>query len=359
MQNGSTDLFGGCGAFWVANSIMSTVLGGKNRELQQEAAKQNEAFQLELERARNIAQDEMEAEKIAFRRRMMSLSREWQRDERAKSFVNMNQAIQLNAYASQWPLGLMPSTILSQIKQGYQDSLNVILLHTPVLAGENGLMTRRGTNVRSAEIATYKSLEEYIKNDMSYVGNVNFRKDAWLKADQSNIDSFSSSADIMNIHYLMGSVPTLVFLPKYQDNAIFITAAMWDEQTERPLYRPLFALPHNPIHAMEDEKYRKEVIEKLHYTLSITTGVIRDQYAMLTWGKQPTLHLMLDAEGNERMKQFAIQNKSIRGFLLQENDNLKKALDASNSPQLLQLYEKSDLNYMIRILDNQDKMLNA
>lgn len=360
MQNGSTDLFGGCGAFWVANSIMSTVLGGKNRELQQEAAKQNEAFQLELERARNIAQDEMEAEKIASRRRMMALSREWQRDERAKSFDNMEQAIQLNAYATQWPLGLQPSTILAEMKHvGSVKDLNVILLHTPIIAGKRGQMNHRESDTRLTEINTYGCIEDYIKNDMKLLGNVNFRKDAWLKKDKSNVDTFSTMADVMNIHYLMGSIPTLIILPKYQDNAIFLTAAMWDEQAARPLLKPLFAMAHNPVLAQQDENYRREVIEKLRYTVSIVIGAVRDQYAMLTWGKQPTLHLMLDAEGNERMKQFALQNRSIKGFLLQENENVRLALDSEKTPQLLELYEQADLNDMIKTVKNQEMMLNA
>ncbi len=347
-----TELMNGCGPFWIANSVTATVLGVGNRNRQLQNAEENKEFQWELQRARDISQNDIEAQKIAHQRMMMSLYRRWQREERAQQVINMDAKIQLPFYTNNWPLALDPSVILGLIRQKTpQQSMNVIMLRTPLLAGAKGQMNNRENYVVQQEKdRIYKVLEHNIATGMGQIGDVTFRKDAGSKKENY------TNADIMNIHFLMGSIPTLVIMPKYQDNQIFLSAAMWDEQATRPLIQPLFAMYHDPILARDDENYRNEVIEKLHFTISIITATIRDQYAMLTWGKQPTLSVLLD--GNERMKQYALENKGIRNFLLQENESTRKALEA-NAPKLLEVYAQADVDYMLRSLQEQNKMLNA
>ena len=94
-----------CGLFWVANSVVSTIMGTTNRSLHEEAAQRNLDFQRELEDARNIAQDEVEAEKIAFKRRVMKLSRQYRQAESAEMFALL-YLIENNIGQSwsQWPI---------------------------------------------------------------------------------------------------------------------------------------------------------------------------------------------------------------------------------------------------------------
>ena len=66
--------------FWVENSISSTLLGWDNRCLQDKAHGRNQEFQLEMERARYITDDENMKEDLAFKRRLVALTRE-QRQE--------------------------------------------------------------------------------------------------------------------------------------------------------------------------------------------------------------------------------------------------------------------------------------
>lgn len=353
MQNGGIDLLNGCGAFWVANAITSTVLGGKNRDLQRQIAEESENFQTKMQQKQQLSQEEMEKERIAFRRHLMDVTRQWQQKERAQSLENLSQTIELNAYKDLWPLKLAPSVILSdinnrdtQIENGELTPMNLIFLHTPLLAGE------KMADVVKQETVVYNKLEEFISNDMKLISDVKFRVGAHKK-------ECSTNADIMNIHYLMGGLPTLVIMPKYQDKCIYFTAAMWDEQASRPLVRPLFAMKHDPILAYKDENYRNEVIEKLHYTTSIVTGAIRDQYAMLTWGKEPVLNALLDAPGNERMKQYVLNNKGIKNFLRQENYDTLNALESSKNPKLLLVYDQADLNKMKDQVAKQRELLNA
>ena len=74
--------FPGYGMFWVANSISSTLLGWNNRRLQAQAHEKNQEFQLEMQRASLITNDERMRKEIAFKRRLVALARE-QRQEAA------------------------------------------------------------------------------------------------------------------------------------------------------------------------------------------------------------------------------------------------------------------------------------
>ena len=338
-----------CGAFWIANTITATFLGEKNRDLQQKMADENQAFQLQLEQMKNESQDQLEQEKIAFRRKMQNLTRQWMREERNLSLCNMEQSIQLGTYVQSFPLALPPATILNMIanknNSAMQDpQMEVILLHTPLLSGTKGQMVSREAYVIKKETQLYDTLEYQIKADTAYLGNVNFHKDACKKFRTSN-------ADIMNIHYLMGNTPTLVIRPKFQNGKILFTAAMWDEQATRPLIKPLFSISYNPILTQKDKEYSTEVIEKLHYIISIIVGVVRDQYALITWGKAPTLSKMLDS--NENMKLFVKQNSVIQNFVLQENDYTIKSLESKNNPNVLKVYEETELKTMQKMVYEQ------
>lgn len=342
----------GCGPFWIANSITSTFMGERNRNLQMQAAEENENFQRRLQEQQNLSQEEMERERIAFRRHLMDLTRQWQREERAQAALSLDINAELPHFVAQWPLALLPDTILTQIRQNTAQPLNVILLHTPLIAGAKDQMVHRETYILQREKKVYERLEYEIGNNMPLIGDVCFRQEAHQREN-------STSADIMNIHFLMGSIPTLVLIPKYQDERISLSIAMWDEQASRPYIRPLFAMPHNPVLARENEGYLKEVMEKLNYSISVITGAIRDQYALLTWGKQPTLNALLDAPGNDRMKSFAMQNRAIRGFVQQEIANTLQALETEHTPALLQVYEPADIENMKAQLSEQQKLYNA
>ena len=90
--------FPGYGMFWVANSISSTLLGWNNRRLQDKAHERNQEFQLEMERARRITDDERMQEDIAFKRRLVALAREQRQEVSRQSFNAQMQAIELKYY---------------------------------------------------------------------------------------------------------------------------------------------------------------------------------------------------------------------------------------------------------------------
>ncbi len=331
--------FPGYGMFWVANSISSTLLGWNNRRLQAQAHEKNQEFQLEMERARNITDDERMQEEIAFKRRLVTLSREQRQEAARESFNAQMRVIELKYYLQYcWPLDpLLPQTILQEIRSGADSTnprLNVILMHAPLLP-----LRAYGTDANEQDASIYKELEYSIKkDDVPLIGNVNYRKDACLKPDLTG-----GNANIMNIHFLMSQMPTLVIAPQYCEGKMCLSGAVWEPQASRPLIRPLMSFDFNPVEAEKSIEYRQEMIDLLHASTSIITGAVRDSYMVLTQGGTPTLPLLLNDKNHTEMKRLVTNNANLKALVKQENENILAALDEEKMPRLLEVFDKKDI----------------
>ena len=114
-------------------------------------------------------------------------------------------------------------------------------------------------------------------------------------------------------------------------------------QASRPLIRPLLNFDYNPVEAEKDIEYRNEVIELLHTSVSVITGTVRDSYMVLTQGVKPTLLNLLNDKGHADMKQLVMDNAELKAFIKGESDNILAALDEQNTPQLLEVFDKKDI----------------
>lgn len=331
--------FPGYGMFWVANSISSTLLGSDFRRRQAQAHEKNQDFQLEMERARHITNNERMQEEIAFKRRLIALSRE-QRQELAKaSFVSKLKLKELTYYLNNyWPLDpLLPEIILQEIQSGKVASdhqLNVILMHGPLLP-----LRPYGSDANVLDAGIYKDLEYSIKEeDIPLIGNVNFRKDACQKPDLTG-----GNTSIMNIHFLMSQMPTLVIAPQYREGKMYLSGAVWEPQASRPIIRPLVDFDFNPVKADQDENYRQQMIDLLHTCTSVITGAVRDSYMVLTQGGTSTLPTLLNDCKHAGMKHLVMSNAGLKTFIKQEHYNILAALDEEKMPQLLEVFDKKDI----------------
>lgn len=335
--------FPGYGMFWLANSISSTLLGMNNRRLQEQAQQKNQEFLQEMERARSITEDEKMREDIAFKRRLMAVSREYRQETAKESFKAQLQAIELKYYLKYcWPLDpLLPETILQELKKGTDNAaprLNVILMRSPLPK-----MLTYSSDAGRQDTAIYNSLEYTIcKSDIPLIGgedrDVFFRKDACQRADFTG-----SNVCVMNIHFLMSQIPTLVISPLYRDGRVFMSGAVWEPQAARPLIRPLFDYEFNPALAEKDENYCHQMIGMLHTGISIIIGSVRDSYMLLTQGKAPTLPALLNDKEHKQMKQLVMGETSVKEFIRQENNNILEALDEKNMPRLLDVFNNEDV----------------
>ena len=332
--------FPGYGMFWVANSISSTLLGWRNRHVQDKAHERNQEFQLEMERARHITDDERMQEEIAFKRRLVAVSREYRQEESRASFNEQMQAVELRHYLQYcWPLDpQLPYILLQELANESPTSprLNVILMHAPLLP-----MRAYGTDVNEQDAGIYERLEYSVRtNDIPLIGqsDINYREGACLRPDMTG-----GNASIMNIHFLMSQIPTLVIAPQYREGKMYISGAVWEPQAARPLISPLLSFDFNPVEAEKSIEYRQKMIDLLHASTSVITGAVRDSYMVLTQGGSPTLPTLLNDRNHEDMKRLVMGDAGLKAFIKQENDNIIAALDEEKMPRLLEVFDKKDI----------------
>ena len=337
------------GLFWVANSITSTVMGFANRDLKNKANERNEAFQMEMRRAQEITDDKRMQEEYAFKRRLLDLSRQYRSEQTTIQFNNQMRAIELKHFLQySWPLDpQLPYVFLNDIQRGCVEQppeLNVILMHAPLLPPNR----YGGANEADAEL--YRAVEYEIKsNDVPCIGNLEYRKDAAFKNDRGDADISGRNSNIMNIHFLMSQLSTLVISTSYSnDGLMHFSGAVWEPQAARPLIRPLFSINYNyNIYEMSrSEEYRTLMMNKFHTAVSVITGSVRDSYMMLTQGKVPTLAQWLNDGKHTEMKQSVSEDREIKMFVNNEYNNIIAALDERKSPRLLEAYSQAEINEM-------------
>ena len=333
--------FPGYGMFWVANSVSSTLMGWNNRKLQEQAHERSEEFQLEMERAKNLTEDKKIQEEIAFKRRMMAISRQYRQEEAAVAFNTQMKVVELQNYLQHcWPLdSQLPYIILQEIESGNnaaKSRLNVVLMRTPLLP------QKKYGGANDLDMPIYNNMEYSImQEDVPLIGDLKYRKDACVK-EYAN----SGNSSIMNIHFLMSQLPTLVVMPQYSDGKMRFKGAAWEPQAARPYIRSLFDIDFSPQNALESNDYRNEVIEKFHISVSIIIGAVRDSYMLLTQGAKPTLSMLLNDANHQSMKEIANNERGIKGFIQQESKNILAALDEKNTPRLLEVFNKEDVKNM-------------
>lgn len=338
----------GYGMFWVANSISSTVLGLANRNLKDKASERNEEFQLEMRRAQELTDDKRMQEEYAFKRRLLDLSRQHRSEQAAIQFNNQMKAIELKHFLQHsWPLDpQLPFVFLSDIEKGnieLHPKLNVILMHAPLLP------QRKYGGANDADAELYKAMEyDIMKSDVPCIGNLEYRKDAAFKNYEKGIaDILGGNSSIMNIHFLMSQLPTLVISPRYtNDGLMHFSGAVWEPQAARPLTRPLFSINYDIYEMSRSNEYRDLMMGKIHAAVSVITGSVRDSYMMLTQGKAPTLAHWLNDGKHTEMKRLVSEDRGIKMFVNKENNNILAALDGHNSPRLLEAYSQTDIDNM-------------
>lgn len=338
----------GYGLFWVANSITSLFTGEIGRDLKDKASERNEEFQMEMRRAQEITDDKRRQEEYAFKRRLLDLSRQYRSEQTAIQFNNQMKTIELKHFLQySWPLDpQLPFVLLNDIEKGCVEQhpkLNVILMHAPLLP------PKKCGRANEADADLYKALEyDIMKSDVPSIGNLEYRKDAAFKNYKAGVADISGrNSNIMNIHFLMSQLPTLVISPTYSnDGLMHFSGAVWEPQAARPLIRPLFSINYNIYEMSRSNEYRTLMMNKFHAAVSVITGSVRDSYMMLTQGKAPTLAHWLNDDKHTEMKQLVFEDSGIKMFVNKENNNIIAALDERNSPRLLEAYSQAEIDDM-------------
>lgn len=316
--------------YMLISSTLQTVFGFDKRSEQKIQADINQRHQLELRKAKEEFQDEMEAQKIADLRAKMAVARKYRCEERFEQTILKNKTTELQEFFMKYlPIKRkMLETLLKEEekykKRGYDSRcpLNVVLLHT-----------------RRYEL-NYDEICDKMDGIAPTLGNIVYRR--WCDKDVAR------NAAILNLHAAMVNIPTLIISPYFQGGSIHFNISMWEAQSEaKPMIRPLLSIKCPQEFFGKDKKFteegRKAIQERITFITTIVSGCARDSYMLTTQGLAPTLPLYLKGNLDVVKSLLEPENKEIYTFMLNEYKSLAALLKGECKSKLLTQEEMNTL----------------
>lgn len=317
--------------YMLISSTLQTIFGFDKRSEQERQADIAQQHQIELRKAREEFQDEMEAKKIADMRAKMAVARKYRSEERFQQTVLQHKTEELKEFFMKYlPIKKKCIPMLLDEAEHYQKlgynascPLNVILLHT-----------------RQNEL-DYDGICDMMDHAALTLGNVVYRR--WCDRDVAH------NAGILNLHAIMGNIPTVVISPYYQGGAIHFNASMWEAQSEtKPMIRPLFSIECPQEYLAKGQKFtpegRKAIQERITLVSTIVSGCARDSYMLMTQGLSPTLPLFLNENPDILEALKKPEYKEVCSFMLNEYTAAKSLLRNSDcKSKLLSIEEMNSL----------------
>lgn len=303
-------------------STLQTVFGYDRRKEQDKQADLALQHQLELRKAKEEFQDELEAQKVADLRAKMAVARKYRAEEKFDQTVLQHKTEELKAFffkclpIKQIAIPQLLDAAKNYKAQGYDSScpLNVVLLHT-----KQGALD-------------YNDICNELDKTQMQLGNVIYRR--WCDKD------VAQNSAILNLHAIMSNIPTLVISPFFQCGSIHFTASMWEAQSEaKPMIRPLFSIQCPSEYLAPHQKFtaegKKKIQERITLISTILSGCARDTYMLMTQGQTPTLPTFLRNNPMILKSLLGEENKELCTFMLNEYKSMDELLDKADCPSHL------------------------
>jgi len=311
--------------YMLISSTLQLVFGFDRRNLQQRTADLNEQSQLEFRKAKEEFQDQQEAQKVADMRAKMVVARRYRCEEKFEQTKLQDLSTELKAYfetclpISQKSIPILLGYAEQYKEAGYDSScpLNVILLNT------------------CQEFLDYNEIQDDLEKTQPHLGNVVYRR--WCDKNVAH------NSSLMNLHAIMGNIPTLAISPYFYNGKIHFTVSMWEAQSEmQPMIRPLFSIDCNRIE-LKNAEYRKTIQKNIGIISTLLSGVARDTYMLMTHGLTPTLPSYI--KNTPEILRFLkdVKNKEIATFVVNEYRSSSKLLSGKCNSGLL---DKDQMKYL-------------
>ena len=308
--------------YMLISSTLQSVFGYDRRKEQDKQADIAQQHQLELRKAKEEFQDELEAQKVADMRAKMAVARKYRAEERFEQTVLQHKTEELRTYfmkclpIKQIVIPQLLDAAKDYKKLGYNSDcpLNVVLLHTKQAAVD------------------YNNICDNLDKTQMQIGNIVYRR--WCNKDVAH------NSAILNLHAIMSNIPTLVISPFFQGGSIHFTASMWEAQSEaKPLIRPLFSIPCPTEYLAPQQKFteegRKAIQDRIVLISTIVSGCARDSYMLMTQGRVPTLPNYLKNNPEVLKSLTNEENKELCSFMQNEYKTMNALLEKSDCPSHL------------------------
>lgn len=312
------------------SSTLQSVFGFERRSQMEKQNDITKQHTLELRKAKEEFSDELEAQKVADMRAKMAVARRYRSEEKFDQTVLQHRTTELQKFfATCLPISQVAIPILLEAAKNYKtlgyDSncpLNVVLLHTR----QNALK--------------YDEICDELEKTEPALGNIVYRR--WCDKDAAH------NAAILNLHAIMGNIPTLVISPNFEGGMFHFNVSMWEAQSEeKPLIRPIFSIKCPSEYIAPRMKFteegRKAIQKRMTLISTIVSGCARDSYMLMTSGLKPTLPLYLENNPDVVRELMLPDNKELCQFMLDEYKSAQNLLSSTtcNSGLLNQADMKS------------------
>lgn len=308
--------------YMLISSTLQSVFGYDRRKEQERQADIAQLHQLELRKAREEFQDELEAQKVADMRAKMAVARRYRAEERFEQTVLQHRTEELKAYFMRC-LPIKPQAIPIMLDAarkykalGYNSNcpLNVVLFRTKQSA------------------LSYDDIFNELDKTSGQLGNIEYRR--WCDKDVAH------NSAILNLHAIMSNIPTLVISPYFQGGSIHYTISMWEAQSDsKPMIRPLFSIPCPIKYILPNQKFTEEgckaIQKQIALISTIVSGCARDSYMLMTQGILPTLPSFLKNNPDILENLLKGENRQLCSFMLNEYKTMNELLSNTDCPSHL------------------------
>ena len=259
---------GGCSPFFVTSSVLSSFNVWKNRKSSKENALANEEFQKELQRQKEVYEDQKEAEEWAFRFWLRKKQREFAYEENSHKLEHDLQRADLQMFFKDWPLQISIEAINDKRKKLTSEFLPFSVVVGKHIAGKEN----------DSLALLYDALVDEIKPTLSNLG-VN---ESYIYRFKEDVNVCGGAA-LAYIYSMMNTFPVVVILPSVDERhgKYNISVGLWNQDSLFPLQKKVFSLDFNSYRMQVDKEYLKAKVEEIKMSYIALSAVLNDSYSLV------------------------------------------------------------------------------
>lgn len=293
----------GCSWFFVTSSILSILSGREKRNDLLENAQKDEQFQNELQKQKELFEDEKEAQERAFKLWLKKKQREWARKEANRKFENEYLKDELKFFFDGWPLEIAIQTLIEQSKNVIENlPMNIIIAKHSIKG--NDRLTRNYNDIVNRVSGHLENLGLVnVDRNQTKVNVYRFRED----------NSLIAGPALANIYAVMSTFPTVVLLPKVdkKEKKVVVSLACWNQDSLFPFQKRVCQIDFDFSTIDKEPTYLESKIRELTYLYATIAIVLYDVHSLLEYNTMPVFPDFLEQgqdikESYPQLIEFAI-----------------------------------------------------
>ena len=265
----------GCSSFFMTSSFLSLFNNWRNRKNSIKNAFTDDEFQKELQRQKEVYENQKEAEEWAFKFWLRKKQREFAQIENSRKLENDLQKADLQMFFKDWPLQIAIEAINNKRKKEITGTIPI-----SIVVGKH----TRGDAKDSLSLL-YASLVDEIKPILKGLG-----------IQESNIYRFKDRTNVYGgaalayIYSMMSTFPTVVIMPAVDERhgKFNISVGIWNQDSLFPLQKKVFSLDYDAYRINIDKEYLNTKVKEIKMSYIALASVMNDSYSLIESSKCPT-----------------------------------------------------------------------